>query len=657
MAHPSFSCGGAHNRTRRIPRWSLTALTALATLGLAACGGSDNHNSPAPIARGLELTILHVNDHHSNLAESSRTVQLHTGAAGRSELTVQRAGFARVTQALQELQAQAQSQSRQVLKIHAGDALTGTLYFNRAGAPGEADAAMMNTACFDTFTLGNHEFDMGDTGLKSFLDMLRAGPCNTQVLSANVQFGANSDLHPSRAPGYVLPSTVIEKEGQKIGLIGLTIADKTKVSSSPDADTEFEDELVAAQREIDRLNAQGVHTIIVQSHIGYAYDLELAAQLRGVDVIVGGDSHTLLGPDSMATYGIGVPAGAYPSIVHNALGKPVCVVQAWEYSQVVGELKVQFDSNGDMTDCSGTPHVLIGSNLAHADGSALSEAETNAAQADIQASGFLRPTSLNAEASAVLQPFSDMIAVFNQTEVALVQEELCSRRVPGEAGSVDFSRSSASCNALGEVSGRGGDIQQIAAQAYLEVAQSAYGGADISLQSGGGARIPLTPGRITAAQAIEVLPFGNMLYTMQITGAEAKGMLEDGLNEVFRPGGATGPYPYTGGLRFDVDANQPRGQRASRLEVRNAITGNWEALEPARTYTLAVLSFNANGGDGYETLQNVPRERVLDVGVLDSDILFQYIESQQVDAGTGLPILRKLPADWYSTKSFIGPAR
>lgn len=653
MAHPLLSRHPSQSSTRRFMQWALAAALAAS---LAACGGHDKDNStpPAPPApSGLDLTILHINDHHSTLAESSRSILLNTGGAERSTLTVQKAGFARVTQAMQEIEAQ----KDHVLKLHAGDAVTGTLYFNRAGADGEADAAMMNTVCFDTYALGNHEFDKGDAGLKNFLDLLRAGPCNTQVLSANVQFGADSPLHPSRAPGYVLPSTVINKGGQKIGLVGLTIAGKTQTASSPDAGTTFEDEVTAAQREIDRLQAQGVNIIIVQGHIGYEYDKQVAARLRGVDVVVGGDSHSLLGPESLADYGIGNPAGPYPTMASNASGKPVCIVQAWEYGQVVGELNVRFDANGDLISCTGTPHVLIGAELRKADGSALSATENQVAQADIAASGFLRPTALNSEASAVLQPFTDRIASFNATEVALVQEELCARRVPGGPGTIDYSRSSVTCNALGEVSLRGGDIQQLAAQAYLEIAQNAYGGADISLQSGGGVRVPLTPGRITAAQAIEVLPFGNLLYTMQITGDEAKSMVEDGLNEVFKAGGSTGPYPYTGGLRFDVDANQPFGQRASNLQVRNASSGAWEPLSAARTYTLAVLSFNANGGDGYDTLKNVPRERVLDVGVLDSDVLFEYIESQPVDAGTGLPVLRKLPAALYSTQSYVGPLR
>ncbi|RMX04843.1 bifunctional metallophosphatase/5'-nucleotidase [Corticibacter populi] len=634
---------------RRYPlRVSALALACL----LAACGGSDDDsNSPEPAGKALALTILHINDHHSHLDGSSKTLLLDTGAAERSQVQVGSAGFPRVTQAIEELAAQHSN----VIKIHAGDALTGTLYFNRVGADGEADAALMNTVCFDSFTLGNHEFDKGDTGLKNFLDLLRAGNCPTQaeVLSANVAFGATSALNPANAADYVKGSTVIERDGEKIGLIGLTIAGKTKQSSSPDADTTFEDEATAAQREIDLLQAQGINKIIVQSHIGYEYDKEVIAKLRGVDVVVGGDSHTLLGPDTLATYGVGTRGGDYPTRLSDADGKPVCLVQAWEYGQIVGELTVSFDADGVVTDCAGTPHVLIGDDFMDASGAPLDEAARAKALADVAASGFLRVTSENASAAAVLAPYAQKLDVFKNTQVAVVtSDELCSRRVPGGQGSMDYSRSSAACNALGEVSRRGGDIQQIAAQAYLEVTQAHYGGADISLQSGGGARIPLLRGPLTASTAIEVLPFGNLLYKMEITGTEVKSMIEDGLSATF-DNKSTGPYPYTGGLRFDVDASNAKGNRASNFEVRNATTGNWEVLDEQRNYTLAVLSFNAAGGDGYTTLANAS-DRVTDVGVLDSDVFFAYIESLSKSAD-GWPQLGKLADDLYSTKSFIGP--
>ncbi len=633
---------GWESKMRRVHAGLLALAVASA---LAACGGSDSGEQGKP----LELTILHINDHHSTLESKSKTLKLSAGGAAAVDVAVDAGGFPRVAAAIAELAAK----SPHVLKLHAGDALTGTLYFNRAGADGEADAAMINTVCFDAFTLGNHEFDKGDSGLKGFLDLMRKGTCKTPILSANVQFGAASALNATRAPGYVSPSTVVERDGQKIGIVGLTIAQKTKASSSPDADTTFQDETVAAQREIDALRAKGIDKIIVLSHIGYDYDKQVAARLSGVDVVVGGDSHTLLGPNTLTTTGVGSPAGAYPTRITDKDGKPVCVVQAWEYAQAVGELKVSFNAQGEVTQCAGTPHVLIGDNFTIG-GKAATDAEKAALKASAAASGVLRITSPAPAATSVLQPFKDRVAVFNQTQVAVVPQELCSRRVPGGVGSVDYSRSSAACNAEGSVSLRGGDIQQLVAEAYLDVANQKYGGADITLQSGGGVRIPLQ-GTVSAAQVIQVLPFGNMLFRLDITGQEVKGMLEDGLEAVYGAGGSTGPYPYTGGLRYDVNAKATFGQRVSNIEVRNPATGAWGALDVGKSYKLFVLSFNATGGDGYKTLAAVPAARRLDIGVLDADVFFSYIEKQGKDAATGLPVLRRLPTELYSTRSFNGP--
>jgi len=616
---------------------------------LAACGGGSGGSSN-DAGQPLELTILHINDHHSTLESKSKTLKLSTGGASAVDVAVDAGGFPRVTAAFEELA----KGSANVLKLHAGDALTGTLYFNRAGGDGEADAALMNTVCFDAFTLGNHEFDKGDTGLKGFLDLLRQGTCKTPVLSANVKFGANSALNAAKAPGYVNPSTVVERGGQKIGIVGLTIAQKTKASSSPDADTTFEDEATAAQREIDKLRAQGINKIVVMSHVGYGYDLQIVPKLSGVDVVVGGDSHTLLGPDTLSTTGVGTPGGAYPTRLADKDGKNVCVVQAWEYAQVVGELKVSFDARGNVTQCAGTPHVLIGSAFTIA-GKAPTDAEKKALDASVTAAGFLRVTAPSAAATAKLQPYQDRVAVFNKAQVATVPQELCSRRVPGGVGTADYSRSSAACTTEGSVSLRGGDIQQLVAQAYLEVANTQYGGADISLQSGGGVRIPLT-GTVTAAQAIQVLPFGNMLFRLNVTGTEVKAMLEDGLEAVYGTGGSTGPYPYTGGLRFDVNAQAALGQRISGAEVRNATSGAWEPLNATKTYRLFVLSFNATGGDGYKTLASVPADRRLDIGVLDADVFFNYIEKQTKEPVSGLPRLNRLAHELYSTKSFTAPA-
>lgn len=114
--------------------------------------------------------------------------------------------------------------------------------------------------------------------------------------------------------------------------------------------TLFKGEADAAQRQIDALKAQGVRHIVLLTHHGYQADLALAAKLSDVDVIIGGDSHTLLG--DFAAYGLAA-AGPYPTRATNRDGEPVCVGQAWEYNKFVGHMSVCLDARGRVADCGG----------------------------------------------------------------------------------------------------------------------------------------------------------------------------------------------------------------------------------------------------------------------------------------------------------------
>ena len=204
-------------------------------------------------------------------------------------------GFARVTAAIQSLA----GASRNVLKIHAGDAVTGDLYFNLSNS--KADAEMMNTVCFDSFTLGNHEFDNTDSGLKTFINYLHAGSCKDA--GAERQRQVRVEFGTGRWPGQGLDGGGARRPEDRHRRPDRRRQDQN--SSRPDAGTTFDNEAVAAQAEINRLRAQGINKIVVASHVGYTGELALAKQLSGVDVIVGADSHTLLGPkERMQTVGL-----------------------------------------------------------------------------------------------------------------------------------------------------------------------------------------------------------------------------------------------------------------------------------------------------------------------------------------------------------------
>lgn len=604
---------------------------ALLLTSLAACGGSDD-------GRPLDLTILHVNDHHSRLDAETVNLSVRTAAGGRENVTFPLGGFARVAQAMDELSAG----SANVLKLHAGDAITGDLYYTITN--GRADADLMNTVCFDAFTLGNHEFDSGDAGLKTFLDFLRAGDCRTPVLSANTNFTLNaSPLAQGSISAYVQPATIVVRDGQQIGIIGITAAGKTKNSSRPDASTTFANEAQTAQGQIDGLRAGGINKIILLTHQGYAEDVAMARALSGVDVIVGGDSHTLLGPTELTTFAVTAPAGPYPTQVVNRDGKLVCVAQAWQYGWAVGNLKVRFDQAGDFTSCGGSPQILLGNPTRRATGTvALTDADRTAIAADLATQPALRVTAEAARAVTTLAPYQQQRTAFGANVVGAAATNLCLRRVPGTKRDITRSKF-ADCNTGSFTSTHGGDMQQIVAQAFLEQGRT-FGGVDIALQNAGGVRVDLDAGNVTVGNVYTVLPFRNVLVRLTMTGAEVKQTLEDAITFLLAGAGNTGTYPYAASLRFRVDLNQPANNRVSNLEVKNAQDA-WVALNPAATYRVITNDFVADGGDGWVTLRSVTGARRENTFLDYADSFLRYTQR----AGT----LRRLPASEFSTQQLI----
>ncbi|MGE4560246.1 MAG: bifunctional UDP-sugar hydrolase/5'-nucleotidase [Desulfobulbus sp.] len=614
-------------------------------IGLScAISGCGSHNTGTPLqatnaGKPITLTLLHINDHHSHLDAEPVTLLLDTGGK-REPVNVERGGFPRVTAAMREIS----RQSPNVIKIHSGDASTGDLYFTLT--EGKADAEMMNTVCFDTFTLGNHEFDNTDAGIKKLMGYLHSGPCKTPMLSANVRFGPSSPLHDAKPPEAVVPSVIVERDGEKIGIIGLTVASKTKHSSRPNADTTFTDEAETAQREINRLQAQGVDKIILSTHIGYTMDQALARKLSGVDVIVGGDSHSLLGPATLRQYGL-TPEGPYPTRTTDRDGKPVCITQAWQYGYVVGELKVSFDPKGEVKDCEGTPWLLISNRFSRKNDTLLNAGEYAAVKEDIAQSHVLRITEPDPEATRLLAPYKQAKDALGAKVVASTADNLCLRRVPGSKRDTSRSTLGDVCNTNARVNAHGGDVQQIVAEAFLQQGKTFFD-ADLSLQNGGGVRVDLPAGKITVKDVYTVLPFKNTLVQLNATGQEIKDALEDAVDGVVGPALNTGCYPYAGGLRWHVDLNQPKGKRLSHLEIR-AADGNYHPFNLEKTYKVATISFLADGNDSFTALKKVTGDRRIDVGLDYAEAFLQYIEN--------LPgkekVIPPLPAGDYSTQQFI----
>nr|WP_106263036.1 bifunctional metallophosphatase/5'-nucleotidase [Donghicola tyrosinivorans] len=291
--------------------------TTSAALALAASAATADYS----------LTILHTNDFHSRFEPISKydsTCGAEDNAEGKCF-----GGSARLVTALEA----ARARSNNSVLFDGGDQFQGTLFYTYY--KGKLAAEMMNKMGYDGMTVGNHEFDDGPEVLAGFMDAV-----TFPVLMSN----ADVSMEPALA-GKLQKSTVIERGGEKIGLIGLTPQDTDELAS-PGKNVVFTDPVQAVQGEVDKLTAEGVNKIIVLSHSGYVVDQRVAAETTGVDVIVGGHSNTLLGDMEGAE-------GPYPTVVNGTQ-----ILSAYAYGKFLGELNVTFDDEGNILEASGQPIIM-----------------------------------------------------------------------------------------------------------------------------------------------------------------------------------------------------------------------------------------------------------------------------------------------------------
>ncbi|MGY0194019.1 bifunctional metallophosphatase/5'-nucleotidase [Leptothrix sp. BB-4] len=597
---------------------------------LAGCGGSGGGSTATDSYAPVEINIAHINDHHSQLEPFANTQLTLDGVATQVDL----GGFARLTTLFK-----AQSGTRNLLKLHAGDAVTGTLYYTFY--KGDVDAKMMNTICFDAFELGNHEFDDGDQTTRNFIDSLYTPVCQTPVLAANVVPASGTPLNPAGTP-VIRPYIVKSYDGVKVGIIGLDIAGKTTNSSRPLSTTQFLAETATAQRTIDELKAQGIRHIVMLTHQGYDNDVAMAAQLTDVDVIIGGDSHTLLG--DFTAFGLS-SSGAYPTRVTNRDGNTVCIGQAWEYAKVFGLMNVAFDSRGAVSRCSGNASLVIGENFRRSNGTAFVDVDAPT-KADLKvklaADPRVKVTTPDAAAAALLATYTSQVSAEKAKTIGTASQALCLVRVPGET--TNRSAGTVGCETANTLA-RGSDAGQVVAEAFLGASLRA----SFALQNAGGVRVPVAAGTLSMNTAFTLLPFTNVLVEMDVTGTQMVTALEDGVANHLDNLQSTGSHPYAAGLRWDLDMSRPRGSRFSNVEVRDRVTGTWSPIVPTQRYVLVTNDFVAAGQDGYATLGAIFRTGAY----VNTYLLYTQTFADYVVANT--PIGRPLAAN-YSHKSVITAA-
>jgi 5'-nucleotidase / UDP-sugar diphosphatase len=461
----------------------------------------------------FRVRIIHTNDHHARIEPvlgGTPPAPIHGGVSRRKTL-------------IDAIRGEGGNQ----LLIDAGDVFQGTLWYNQY--LGQADLEFYNALGYEAMAIGNHEFDNGQQPLAEFIKR-----ASFPVLSANIVADASSPLS-----GLFKPWIVKDVGGEKIGIFGLT-TEETPILSGPGPGLTFTNYIDAARRSVAELKAQGVSKIIALTHIGITFDRELARQVDGIQVIIGGHSHTPMGPQVSPPD----PNRPYPEVIASPSGKPVIMATDWEWGRWLGDLTIGFDANGDITN------VIAA-----------------------------KPT----EVAASIEPdggFEARIGVLVQPLTALRSKPVGEAAVPLNGARAD-------------VRTKETNLGNLIADSMLEKTRPA--GAQVAIMNGGGIRTSIDAGPITLGEVLEVQPFGNILSLVTLTGAQLKEALENGVSQVEQ---VAGRFPQVAGMRYTWNPAAPVGSRIVSVEVAGA------ALDPAGSYRVATLNFLLTGGDGYAVFQN-----------------------------------------------------
>lgn len=508
--------------------------------------------------RPFALNIMHVNDLHANVDK-----------------------YPKLYSAIKEQRIQ----KRDSLLLNAGDVFSGTLYFNVFN--GEADMTLLNLMNFDVMTFGNHEFDLGSSaeGHKKLQQFVTGS--NYPFLGTNVNFKADANLKDLQKRfvttkpenGKIYDAIIKTVNGEKVGIFSLTTEETTDISSANDV--KFENYVERAKDTVEALENLGVNKIIALTHIGYDdnalvdNDLELAKIVDGIDIIVGGHSHTQLNK---------------PVVVNkNSEGEakdPTIIVQAYQYADYLGTVSVEFDENGVLTSYDG--ELIATANYAD------------------------DPTALKA-----LKPYKTGIEEFSKQEIGVESKvTLENPRLSTHPVSVRANET-----ALGNLVTDGMLWKARQVNEDKNLGKSIV----LAVQNGGGIRAEIKAGQITEGDIKTVLPFANTLAIVDLTGKQIKEMFEHSVRLVPEENGG---FLHVAGGKVTFDSSKPAGDRVEKIEYLNE-DGEYveiDLTDEEILYTLATNAFTVKGGDGFSMLlQAYEANRATDLGLVDSDNFREYL--------------------------------
>ncbi len=271
--------------------------------------GLPTYTNHGPLSQPERLKIVYINDTHEKYR-----------------------AFPGLVSAFHHFQSQAAQEGRDVLKVAAGD-------WNISNEPQqlELNILLRNLMQLDFTTLGNHEFDGGTHMLGIALKK-----ANFKTIATNLIMTPNSEMYKRYLEQKVItgPAVFRAPSGTTYGVVGLAIPNVKRLLN-PDAVVDgngtlpLKESIARLEQDIAYLEGSGINKIILVSHAGYDVDKKIARNVAGIDVIVGGHSHTEL-------------KGIVPDVNYfrSKRGEPVMVVQTGKDAHALGVLDVSWDPYG-----------------------------------------------------------------------------------------------------------------------------------------------------------------------------------------------------------------------------------------------------------------------------------------------------------------------
>jgi 5'-nucleotidase/UDP-sugar diphosphatase len=467
-----------------------------------------------------------------------------------------------------------------VLLLSGGDINTGVPESDLQDA--EPDFRGMNLIGYDAMAVGNHEFDNPLTVLRQ-----QEKWAKFPFLSANI-------YQKSTGERLFKPWAIFTRQDLKIAVIGLTTDDTAKIGN-PEffTDIEFRKPAEEAKVVIQELQMnEKPDVIIATTHMGHydngnhgsnaPGDVEMARNLPegALAMIVGGHSQD---PVCMAAenkkqvdYVPGTPCAPDKQ-------NGIWIVQAHEWGKYVGRADFEF-RNGEMKMVN---YQLIPVNL-----------KKKVTWEDGKSEHVLYTPEIaeNAQMLSLLSPFQNKGKAQLDVKIGAVND-----RLEGDRSKVRFVQTN-----MGHL---------------ILAAQMARTGADFGVMSGGGIRDSIEGGDITYKSVLKVQPFGNVVVYADMNGKD----VTDYLTAVAQMKPDSGAYPQFANVSF-----------VAKEGKLNDLKINGEPVDPAKTYRMATLSFNATGGDGYPRIDNKPG--YVNTGFIDAEVLKEYIQKNSpLDVSTYEP--------------------